>query len=597
MTEEKDNPPARTGRPPSGWARLRARLGLALGTDFIILAIMAAILGVAVGFAAIAFRLGIAAVQTLGFGSPDEAVFLDLSHLPWWQIVLVPTAGGLLVGLILQFVLKHHRVHAVPEVMEATAGRGRRLGFWEGLTSAVAAAVSLGVGASTGREGPIVHLGATIASWLGYTLHLSRNLVRTLLGCGVAAAVAASFNAPIAGVFFALEVIIGHYAINAFAPIVLAAVAGTVVSRSYFGNFPAFVVTEYELGSFWEFPAFIVLGVLAAIVTVLFVRAWQAAMKAFDRVNPPMVVRPAIGGAIVGLLALQFPQILSVGYAATDAALTEGLTIQVLVALLVLKTGATAVCLAARFGGGVFSPSLFIGAMLGGAFGFAMMALFPDVAGSTGAYAVVGMGAVASAVLGAPISTTLIVFELTGDYQITIALMVAVAVAAILTRQLLRGSFFHMQLLRRGLDVRGTRGEQLVRWARVSQAMQTDVEILTAATPMADLAHSHHPALVCDAGGAVIGLLDPEARDTHVEEGTTVGDMAQRPKVLTQRDGLERALTLFQETDLDALPVVTDAQSRQPAGILTEREALRAYNRLLIEARLEEQGRPSRPPI
>ena len=276
-------------------------------------------------------------------------------------------------------------------------------------------AASLGVGASAGREGPMVHLGASLASALAHRLELSPNLSRTILGCGVAAAVAASFKAPIAGVFFALEVVIGHYALSTFAPVVVASVAGTVISHIHLGELPAFILPAYEIVSAWEFPAFFLLGGVSAVIAMIFMWSIIVADDVVERVPVPGWLKPAAGGLVVGAVAIAFPQILGVGYGATDAALKELIPLTLLIALIALKVVMTAVSLGCRFGGGVFSPPLFIGAMTGGAFGIIATGVFPELAAHHGAYAMVGMSAVAAAVLGAPISTILIVFELTGD--------------------------------------------------------------------------------------------------------------------------------------------------------------------------------------
>ena len=249
-------------------------------------------------------------------------------------------------------------------------------------------------------------------------MRLAPSQGRTLLGCGVAAAVAASFNAPIAGVFFALEVVLGHYALRAFAPIVMASVVGTLVTRAHYGNFPAFIIPEYAIVSFWEFPAFILLGAVCALAAIIFTRSvFFVEDRMVKHVPLPRWSHPVVGGLLVGVIAIQFPHVLGVGYEATDAALREQLSLSLMLALIVFKTAATAISLGSGFGGGVFTPSLFIGAMTGSAFGIVASMAFPELAASHGLYAIVGMGAVAGAVLGAPISTFLIVFELVADYE------------------------------------------------------------------------------------------------------------------------------------------------------------------------------------
>ncbi|MGI9568466.1 MAG: chloride channel protein, partial [Desulfobulbia bacterium] len=358
-----------------------------------------------------------------------ESVLEAALQLPWFVILLAPAIGGLIVGIFLQWVIPGRRTFGVADVIEARAVKDCKIPVESGLCSAVISALSLGFGASAGREGPVVHLGATIASFLEDQFNLPKSARRTLLACGVAAAVSASFNAPIAGVLFAHEVILAHYALSAFVPIVLSSVAGTVIVRIHLGSFPAFIIPDYQITSFWEFPAFALLGLTCAAVAILF----QLSLITTDRVARnlplPLWFRPVIGGLMIGVLAVFFPHILGVGYGTTDAALNQQLTLSLMLSLLVVKTAATAITLASRFGGGIFSPALYLGAMAGGAFGIIAAMALPEIASSNGLYVILGMGAVAAAVIGAPVSTTVIAFELTGGYELTIALLLAVSIS------------------------------------------------------------------------------------------------------------------------------------------------------------------------
>jgi CIC family chloride channel protein len=294
-----------------------------LRNDQALIAVIAALVGILVAYAAIAFRLSIGGVQWLSYGTSVENLIGRVAELPTWQILLVPTAGGLLVGLSLQFLMPGRRAMGVADVIEAMALRNGRMRFRDGLSSAFVSIVSLGTGASTGREGPMVHLGASIAGGVTRHLGLSPYLARTLLGCGVAASVAASFNAPIAGVFFALEVIIGHYALSAFAPVVIASVAGTVICRAHLGSQPAFLLPQFSTHSLWEFPAFMVLGAVCAGIAIVFMWSIFYAERVTDSLPVPNWLKPAAGGLAVGAIAVEFPQVLGVGYEATDAALNE----------------------------------------------------------------------------------------------------------------------------------------------------------------------------------------------------------------------------------------------------------------------------------
>ncbi len=429
--------------PPSRLARLRRRWRRLARSEQIVLNLLAVVIGVAVGYAAIAFRIGIALTQQGAFGFHSERFYHLAAELPWWHLLLAPCLGGLAIGLFIHFAMPGGRPQGVAEVIEAGALRGGRMSLKEGLGAAVVSAASLGVGASAGREGPVVHLGGALASWVAERFRLNTSLSITILGCGVASGVAASFNAPIAGVFFALEVVIGHYSLHAFAPVVIASVLGTIVTRVHIGDFPAFVVPEYAIQSFLELPAFLLLGAVCAAIAMIFMWSTTFVADTIERTPLPRWSRPMAGGLAVGFIALFYPHVLGVGYGATDDALGGLFPLWLLLGLIAAKTAATAITLGTGFGGGVFSPSLFLGAMTGGAFSMIAAWVFPDLAAEQGLYAIVGMGAVAAAVLGAPISTILIIFELTGDYAVTIAVMLAVSVSSVLTQQIQGRSFFH----------------------------------------------------------------------------------------------------------------------------------------------------------
>jgi len=237
----------------------------------LILSVLACVAGAVAAYGAIAFRHAIDAIQFLFYGSGSEQVLSIAMHLEWWHRLLVPALGGLAVGIIIYALLPDRRPHGDADVMEACAARGARMRLRDGLVAAAASATSIGAGASVGREGPVVHLAATIASWLGQRLGLDRPQLITLLGCGVASGVAASFNAPIAGVFFALEVVVGHYGLGTFTPVVISSVIGTIITRAHFGDFPAFVVPGLEISTYYELPAFFLLGLICAGVAILFV--------------------------------------------------------------------------------------------------------------------------------------------------------------------------------------------------------------------------------------------------------------------------------------------------------------------------------------
>lgn len=509
--------------------------------------LLAPFIGLTTGIAAILFRLAIGGFQWPWLHDVTENVAQAARGQPWWVIMLAPAVGGLMVGLILRYALTTKRTGAVPDVMEARVNAGRGLGLRQGLLSAVTSALSLGAGASAGREGPIVHLGATLAAAASNRLSLPNAARRTLLASGAAGAVAASFNAPIAGVLFAQEVILGHFSITTFVPLVLSAVVATIVSQAWFGDVAAFMVPSYRIASYLEVPAFILLGIVAAAVAVFF----QLTVLSVDwfarNLKMPLVARPIIGGLLIGIIAIWFPEVLGVGYDTTDAALKDRLAIHMMVVLIFAKTIATAIALGSRFGGGVFSPALYLGAMTGGAFGLIAASVFPEVGSSEGLYAILGMGAVAAAVLGAPISTTVMVFELTGGFALSLALMLTVAIANGINQAILGRSFFQAQLESRGIVLHEGPHRTVMKDISVSDIMRP---------------------------------LQP-GDETELPEG-------QRERALQADETLETALRTFDTLGAERLPVVEAHDRSKILGTASQARALSAFNKALIAASVEE---------
>jgi len=524
--------------------------------------IIALLIGIAAGFAALLFRKGINWLQETLYGVEDVRLLHSFAEsLPWYMILLIPVAGGLVVGVILHLFTPDGRARSVADVIEGAALADGRVEQKAGLASAAASLITLGSGGSSGREGPVVHLAAVISSRVSDLIRADGITGRDLLGCAVAAAVSASFNAPIAGALFALEVVLRHFAVHAFAPIVIASVAGTVINRLEFGG-----VTEYSLTGdsalqfYAELPAFLILGLLCGLVAVALMRAvfWAEDLGNLAQrlTGMPRWVRPAVAGLLLGALAIPFPHIIGVGYETTSAALTGELLLHEAVVFTILKVAAVAITLGGRMGGGMFSPSLMIGALTGLAFGLIATAIFPAQSGEGTLYALAGMGAVAAAVLGAPISTTLIVFELTGDWQTGLAVMVAVSISTALASRLVDRSFFLTQLERRNIHLAAGPQAYLLAMFRVGMVMR----------PM-----DHEAAAPQDQ------LL------TLIEQGVYTDTHAT----------LERALPIFERTGLDFIPVVQLAPGDGPPaleGALFHVDALKAYNRALAATAAEEHS-------
>ena len=539
-----------------GWDVLRDR-----GPSQIQFWFISLLIGIAAGFAALLFRKGIDALQATLYGTEDvQYIHSFASSLPWYWILIIPICGGLAVGLVLHHFTADGRARSVADVIEGAAMNNGRVETRAGLASALASLITLSSGGSSGREGPVVHLAGVISTKVSRLLQADGITGRDLLGCAVAAAVSASFNAPIAGALFALEVVLRHFAVHAFAPIVIASVAGTVISRLEFGD-----VTEFTLNSpsplqfYVELPAFLMLGLLCGLVAVLLMRSvfWAEDLGNYvqKRTGTPRWLRPAIAGALLGGIAIFYPHIIGVGYETTSLALTGQLALREVLVFAVIKTIAVAITLGGRMGGGIFSPSLMIGGLTGLAFGLIATSVFPDVSGSVTLYALAGMGAVAAAVLGAPISTTLIVFELTGDWQTGLAVMVAVSLSTALASKMVHRSFFLTQLERRGIHL--------------------------AAGPQAYLLAMFRVASVMRAKDAENGASDAACWEM-VEDGNYIDANAT----------LEAAMPIFDKSGVPFLPVVRVVPDAPPelVGALFHVDALKAYNRALAATAAEEHS-------
>lgn len=574
-----------------------------LRNDQLLLGLMALLTGLAVGGAVVGFRELIVLVQTLAWGNGSERLYDTVAATPWWLVLLVPTIGGLAVGLVVHRLVPGQRPQGVAQVMEAAGLHGGRMGLRAGLAAAASSALSIGIGASVGREGPAVHLGGSIAGWIATHLRLGRNLSRSLLGCGAAAAVAASFNAPLAGALFAHEVVVGHYALSAFAPVVIASVAATILSRGWFGNHPAFLIPEMQMGSWSEFPAFAGIGIACALAAVAFQHLVRLSESQMRRLPGPAYARPAAGGFAVGLIALAFPQVVGVGYDVTDDTLKGLLGPGLLAALFLAKMAATALSLGSGLAGGVFGPALVLGAMLGGALGHLAGLIAPTLASPPGIHAVVGMGALASAVLGAPISTTLIVFEMTADYQVTVAVMLASVVANVLASQITgRTSFFHWQLARRGIDLEAGAEARLLRTLKVADLVKRDAATVPQQARLGDVRHllQARPEgelfVLCDHGQLIgsITLADlaDSAFDPVLDDLLNARDVARlHPPVLALDDDLGTALDTMRRLHEPHMAVVAHHDTETFVGWVHQTELLDAFARALVAARAEETGR------
>jgi len=553
------------------------------------LVVLALLVGAASGLGAVAFRWLINGAHTLFF----DGLGGYLTFLGPFRVVLVPAVGGLIVGPMIYFLAREAKGHGVPEVMYAVALMNGRIRPRVAVIKSLASSICIGSGGSVGREGPIVQIGSALGSTLGQLLHLDPARVRLLVACGAAGGISATFNAPIAGVLFALEVILRQFRTSYFGVVVLASVTASVVGRMAFGNTPAFSVPKYSMVSAWELVLYFVLGILAAVLGIAFVRVLYAIEDLWDDWKKiPEWLKPVVGGLLIGLLGVFAPQLFGVGYPAMEAALRGETAVWLVALLAVLKILATSITIGSGGSGGVFAPSLFIGAMMGSAIGQLANAWFPGWTGHSGGYAMVGMAAVFAAAAHAPMTSILILFEMTNDYAIILPLMTAVVVSTILSQRLQRESIYTLKLLRRGIDVTLRRDLNLMDTILVEESMTRDPDTVSPEMPVSQLIHEfeetwHHGFPVVDKDGRLVGIVtltDITRATLEPSENLTVGDVCTRNCISCHPDEtLNEALKQFGARDVGRLPVVDRLDHGRLLGVLRRGDIVTAYSKAALQ--------------
>ncbi len=523
--------------------------------------------------------------------------------------LLVMALAGLTVGLFIQHWAEEIRGGGISQVMEAMAIHSARLRARIVPAKLLASSITIGAGGSAGREGPIVQIGAALGSSVGQLFHFSETRVRILVACGVAAGISASFNAPIAGTIFALEVILGSFATRYFGAVVISAVTAGVVSRILIGEEPAFNIPAYPFHHLGELPIYIVLGALAALVAVVYIRVRFLGEDWFDRWQVPVPVKAAAGMVLTGLVALLLPgrEILGSDLYRIEQVIANNfdLPFASLMPLLILKIVATTLTIAAGNSGGVFAPSLFMGAILGGMVGTVAHALWPTVAINPGAYAIVGMAAVFSGAARAPMTAVLIVFEMSNDYKLILPLMLATVLATVLAELLNRDSIYSVRLSMRGITLQQGRDVDVLESLAVHEVMVDKLEAVYLNTTLSELEalfnRTHrHGAPVLDEQGRLWGIVTVSDMDRAlIEELPPTAPVAKfatphsRLLTATTDESASEALTRMGTRGIGRLPVVDKDDPTQLVGWIRRDDIIRAYN-MAITRRAELQHRAKR---
>ncbi|HUU80897.1 MAG TPA: chloride channel protein, partial [Acidobacteriota bacterium] len=527
------------------------------------------------------------------YGSGGNLLELAQST-PWYLRVGIPALGGLVVGPIVYFLAREAKGHGVPEVMEAVALRSGLIRKRVVVVKCLASAICIGTGGSVGREGPIVQIGSAVGSAIGQLLKVSADRIRTLVGCGAAAGIAATFNAPIAGSMFALEIVLGDFGLATFSPIVISSVVATAISRHFLGDSPAFIVPAYHLVSTWELPLYVILGSLCALVAVMFTTTLYRLEDIFDSIKFPQYLKAAFGGLILGGIALLFPHVLGVGYGAIDLALAQKLSWWFMFLLVFAKVLSTSITIGSGGSGGIFAPSLFLGAMAGGFFGTVANSVFPDITASAGAYSIVGMGAVVSGTTHGPLSAILILFEMTGDYKIILPLMIACIISSLTSQQILAESIYTLKLARRGVNIRAGKEVNVLKSISVRDVMNPAVETVPENLSLRKLSEKvskskYKSFPVVDEKGNLTGILSYlDYHSTIFDENLkdlVVAKELSTSKVVTVSldDNLYDALERITADDYSLLPVVSPDNPSKLRGVLTRRDIIGSYDKAVLK--------------
>ncbi len=541
------------------------------------------IIGLGGGFGAFCFRWLIAQFNHLFL--IEGAGFLGNEFL----LPLIPAMGGLIVGFIVIKLAPEARGSGIPEVMASVAAENGRIRTRVMPLKALASAICIGSGGSVGREGPIVHIVSSFGSSVGQLFRFSGERLKVLVGCGAAAGISATFNAPIAGGLFSLEVILGDFSVRTFSPILLSSVVANAVSRHTIGHGAAFDIPKYQLTSPFELFSYAGLAILAGVVAVLLIRLLYLFEDAFDKLPISRYMKPALGGAFIGCIGMFLPQIFGVGYEAITDTLLGRTEVSLILILLVAKILATSLTIGSGGSGGVFAPSLFIGAMLGGSYGHLAAYLLPGATSEVGAYALVGMGAVVAGTTHAPLTAMLILLELTDDYLIILPLILATVISTLVARHLEKESIYTLKLSRRGLRVAQGVDMSVLDSIQVQQAMSTSFDFVEKHTPLGQVATllQHGESVdfpVVDKVGSLQGVISFQdirsvMMDTDLYSLLIAADAMNSDSECVEADApLSRALSVFATGDISSLPVVDDSESRTLVGVITRSNMMSYYH-------------------
>ncbi len=529
-----------------------------------------------------------------GHSGLSSGVDVDLQ-----RILIVPAVGGLLLG-IAALVMRGFRANDIVDPIEANALHGGRMSLLDSLRLLAATLVSNASGVAIGMEAGYSQLGAGVFSKIGQYFRLRRSDLRIFVGAGAAAAIAAAFNAPLAGAFYGYELILGSYAIRALAPVATAALAGTLTERALQDPPPLFGVEQIYHFSQWSYLLFALLGILAAGFSVLSMQAVTWVERGLRRLPLPQWLRPALGGLMVSAIAVFVPQVLGSGHGAIQLVFDGKLPLLLLLAILAAKLAASAISLGSGFRGGMFSSSLFLGCLLGAAFADLVAFVVPHLVEQHATLMMVGMGSVAAAVIGAPLTMVFLVLEGTGNFPVTVGVMVGVVISSTIVRLSFGYSFSTWRFHQRGLGIRSPHDIGWLADLTTARLMRTDPKLVRDTMPLAEIREKFPPGsakrvFVVSEEGAFAGTLDVaalhDAEPAEAPDRRIAADFATDADLfLLPFENVRTALARFEEKEIETLPVLASGSDRSVVGYLTEQYALRRYNQELERRRNADLG-------
>lgn len=563
----------------------------------ILLLLFAITVGALAGVGALGF-LALIALGQWAFWPGGENFLAQVNLAPWWLKLLVPVAGGLALGPVIAFLVPELRGPGVSEVIEAAALEDSYIRPKVTILKTLCTALTIATGGSVGREGPVATIGAAMGSSLGRFFKLSPEKVRVALACGAAGGIAATFDTPFAGTLFAVEIILGDIQIAYLGPIALAAIIAVIVAHEIWAGFPVFIPPGFEFQHPGELGLYLFLGLIAGLLALLFTRGVYVFDTLFRKIPLPEWCKPGLGGLGLGLIGLWCPHVFGVGYDSINLALTGKLTLDAAALILLAKFLATAICLGSM-SGGVFGPSLFLGAMLGTSLALIWNFFFPQAHINPVDYALVGMGAVVSGVTLGPITAILIILELTQDYRTVVPLLISCATSLLTVKSLYGYSIYQTKLLRRGIHLVHGLDINILRSLKVRECMISQAETINDDARFPEILKRAEEStspffMVLDNRGELSGILtmadlrqDLRFFGKAISSSTMAADLKTKKMVsITLEDNLETALELLEKENLSCLPVVWSLENKRVVGLLKQEDLLRAYKQRLLKVRL-----------